>query len=90
MEGTAPTLVSLGFPGVSAGKESVCRAGDLGSIPGLGRSPGGGPGSTLQYSRLENSKDRGAWKVTIHGVTKSRIRLMAEQSTAVTTNKGWF
>ena len=44
---------------------------DMGSIPGLGRSPGEGNGSPLQYSRLENSKDRGAWWATIHGITKS-------------------
>ena len=48
-----------GFPGGSEGKESACIAGDLGSIPGLGRCPGGGHGSPLQYSRLENPMDRG-------------------------------
>ena len=47
----------LGFPGVSAGKESTCNVGDLGSIPGLGRSPGEGNGYPLQYSGLENSMD---------------------------------
>ena len=47
----------MGFPGGSAGKESACNAGDLGSIPGLGRSPGGGKGYPLQYSGLENSMD---------------------------------
>ena len=47
-------------------------AGDLGSIPGLGRSPGGGHGNSLQYSCLENSMDRGAWRSMVHGVTKSR------------------
>ena len=47
----------LGFPGGSAGKESTCNAGDLGSIPGLGRSPGEGNGYPLQYSDLENSMD---------------------------------
>ena len=46
-----------GFPGGSAGKESICNAGDLGSIPGLGRSPGEGKGNPFQYSGLENSKD---------------------------------
>ena len=50
-----------GFPGGSAGKESASKAGDLGSIPGLGRSPGGGHGNPLQYSFLENPMDRGAW-----------------------------
>ena len=51
----------LGFPGGSDGKESVCNVGDLGSISGLGRSPGEGNGYPLQYSGLENSMDRGAW-----------------------------
>ena len=50
-----PTPVFLGFPGGSAGKESTCNAGDLGSIPGLGRSPGEGNGYPVQYSGLENS-----------------------------------
>ena len=50
----------LGFPGGLAGKESACSAEDLGSIPGLGRSPGGRHGNRLQYSRLENPMDRGA------------------------------
>ena len=51
------TPVLLGFPGGSAGKESTYNAGDLGSIPGLGRSPGEGNGYPLQYSGLENSMD---------------------------------
>ena len=50
-----------GFPGGSDGKASACNAGDLGSIPELGRSPGEGNGNPLQYSCLENSMDRGAW-----------------------------
>ena len=57
-----------------SGKESTCNAeatGDSGSIPGLGRSPGGGNGNPLQYSCLKNPMDRGAWWATIHGVTKS-------------------
>ena len=45
---------------------------DMGSIPGLGRSPGGGHGNPLQYSRLENLMDRGAWQATVHSVVKSR------------------
>ena len=57
-----------GFPGGSDGKEFACNAGDLGSIPGLGRSPG--HGNPLQYSCLENPMDRGAWWVTVHGVTE--------------------
>ena len=48
---------------------------DMGSIPGLGRSPGGGHGNPLQYSCLENSMDRGAWRATVHGVTKRQIGL---------------
>ena len=56
-------------------KESACNAGDLGSIPGSGRSPGGGNGNPLQYSCLENPKDRRAWGATVHGVTKSWTQL---------------
>ena len=58
----------------SDGKESACNAGDLSSIPGLGRSPGEGNGNPFQYSCLKNFMDRGAWRATIHGVTKSRTR----------------
>ena len=68
-----------GFPGSSAGKESVCNAGDLDSIPWLGRSSGGGQGNPLQYSYLENTHDRGAWQATVHGVAKSRTRLSTAQ-----------
>ena len=63
----------MGFPGGSAVKNSPADAGDtgdVGSIPGLGRSPGGGYGSTLQYSCLENPMDRGASQATVHGVAK--------------------
>ena len=60
-----------GFPCGSAGKESARNAGDLVSIPGLGRSPGEGKGYPLWYSGLENSMDRGAWQATVHGVSKS-------------------
>ena len=59
------------FRGGSDGKESACNAGDLGLIPGLGRSPGEGDNYPLQYFCLENSMDRGVWWVTVHGVTKS-------------------
>ena len=51
----------MGFPGSSAGKESTCNAGNPGSIPGLGRSPGEGNGHPLQYPGLENSMDREVW-----------------------------
>ena len=61
-----PTPVFLGFPGGSAGKESACNVGDLGSTPGLGRSPGEGKGYSLQFSGLENYMD-----CVVHGVTKS-------------------
>ena len=64
------TYFTLGFPCDSAGKESACNAGDLGSIPGLGRSPGEGKGYPLQYSGLENSTD-----CTVHEVSKSRTQL---------------
>ena len=65
----------LGFPGGSDGKESACNAGDPGSIPGSGRSPGEGNGNPLQYSCLENSKDTGAWQALVHGVAKSWTQL---------------
>ena len=62
----------LGLPGGSDGKESAGSAGDLGSIPGLGRSPRKENGYPLRYSCLENSMDTGAWQDTVHGVAKSR------------------
>ena len=73
----------LDFPGVSDNKESACsdskesacNAGDLGSIPGLGRSPGGGHGKPPQYSCLENPMDRVVWQATVRRVTKSWSRL---------------
>ena len=61
-----------GFPGGLGGKESACNAGDLGSIPRLGRSPGEGNGNPLQYSCLNNFIDRGARQTTVHGLAKSR------------------
>ena len=65
----------MGFPGGSDGKESTCNAGDLGSVPELGRSPGEGNGYPLQYSSLKNPTDGGACQATVHGVTKSRTGL---------------
>ena len=56
-------------------KESACNVGDPVLIPGSGRSPGEGNGNPLQYSRLENAMDRGAWQVTVGGVAKSWTRL---------------
>ena len=52
-------------------KESTCNAGDMDSIPRLGRSPGEGNGNPLQYSCLENPTDRGDWRAIVHGVAKS-------------------
>ena len=60
----------MGFPHSSVSKESACNAGDLGSIPGLGRSPGEGNGNPLQYSCLENPMDGGVWQATVHGVAR--------------------
>ena len=60
------------------GKEFACNAGDardMGLIPGSGRSPGGGKGNPLQYFRLENPMDKGAWRVTVHRVPKSQTQL---------------
>ena len=60
----------LSFPGGSVGKEYVCQCRRNGSIPGLGRSPGGGNGNTLQYSCRNISIDRGDWRAIVHGVAK--------------------
>ena len=68
----------LGFPGGSMAKNLCADAGDtgdVGSIPGSGRSPGVGNGTPLQNSCLENSTDRGAWWATVHGVAKYQTRL---------------
>ena len=64
-----------GFVGGLGGKESACSAGDLGSVPGSGRSPGEGNGNLLQYSCLENPMDRGAWWAVVHGVAESQTPL---------------
>ena len=60
-----------GFLGGSDGKACICNAGDRGSIPGWGISPGEGNGDPLQYTCLENPMDRGAWQATVHGVAES-------------------
>ena len=68
----------MSFPDGSTGKESACNKGDtrdLGWIPGSGRFPGGGDGTPLQYSCLENPMDGGAWWATVDGVVKIRTRL---------------
>ena len=68
-------LILKGFPGGSDGKESTCNAGEPGSIPGWGRSPGEGNSKPLQYSCLENPIDRGTLWATVHGLAKGRARL---------------
>ena len=65
-------LLTMDFPGGSDGKTSVYNAGDVGLIPGLGRSPGGGLGNPLQYPCLENPMDRGAWRTAVHEVARSQ------------------
>ena len=69
------TPVFLDFPGGSDSKEFACNVGDLGSIPELGRSFGGGHGNPLQYSCLEIPMDRGAWQAAVHGIAKGCTRL---------------
>ena len=68
----------MGFLGGSEGKASTCKAEDLGSVPGSGRSPGEGNDNPLQYSCLEISMDRGAWQAAVHVVTKSQAQLSDE------------
>ena len=67
-------LLDFGLPWWLSSKESACSAGDPGSIPGSGRSPGVGNSNPLQYSCLENSMDRGAWWATVHGFSKELDR----------------
>ena len=74
-KGQALHSVFLGFHGGSVGKELACNVGDLDSIPGLERSPEEGNGYPLQYSCLENPRDRGAWGATAHRVAQSQTRL---------------
>ena len=64
-----------GFPQWLRGKESACNAGEPGVIPGLGRFPGGGSSNPLQYSCLENPRDRGVWWATVHRLAKSWTQL---------------
>ena len=77
-------VISMAFLGGSDGKEPACNVGDLGSIPGLRRFPGGGNGNPLQYSCLENPTDRGTWWTAAHGFAKSD---MTEQLTHKHKNK---
>ena len=76
-----------GFPGGATGKESAYNAGDVGDvglIPGSGRSSGGGPGNSIQYSGWENPMDRGAWWATVYRVTQSQIQLKPLSMHAIT------
>ena len=68
-----PFYSKLGFPGGSVVRNPPAKAGDTDSIPGSGRSPGGGNDSSLQYSCLGNPMDRGAWWAIAYGVAKSQI-----------------
>ena len=72
-----PSILSC-FTGVSVVKNLPANAGDMGSIPGLGRSPGEGNGNPLQYFCLENSMDRRAWWARVHEVTKSLTQLSTD------------
>ena len=75
--------IILGFPGGSEDKASAWNVGDLGLIPGWGRSPGEGNGNPLQYSCLENPMDGGAWWATVHEVTKSWTQLSDFTTTTI-------
>ena len=75
------SAIQSDFPHHSVGKESVCSAGDPGSISGSGRSPGEGNSNPLQYSCLENPMDRGAWQATVHGVTRVGCNLSTSPHT---------
>ena len=72
------------FPPSSVSEKASCNAGDLGLIPGSGRFPGEENGNPLQYSCLEHSMDRGAWRATVHGVAKSQTWLSDQ-----TTSRAW-
>ena len=71
----------MGLPKWLSGRESTCQAGDEGSIPGLGRSPGERNGNPLQYSCLGNPMGRGALQATVHGVAKSQTQLSNKTTT---------
>ena len=79
----------MGFPGGSDGKEAACNAGDLGSVPGSGRSPGEGNGNPLLYSCLENSMGRVAWWVTVPGVTKRTEHAHTHTITYIKQSQGY-
>ena len=72
---SSPALAGWFFPSCLAVNNQLANPRDVGSVPGSGRSPGGGHGNPLQYSCLENPMDKGAWWATVHRVAKSRTRL---------------
>ena len=72
-----------------SGRESSCSAGDTGSIPGLGKSPGGGNDKPLQYSCLKSPMDRGVWRATVHGVTRSWTQLSTGLFTTLKSCPSW-
>ena len=82
-KGLATHPVFLGFPDDPDDKESTCNVGDLGSIPGLGRSPGEGNGNPLQCSCLENPRDGGAWWAVVYVVAQSRTGLKRLSSSSM-------
>ena len=80
----------MGFPGGSDGKESACSAGDPGSGPGSGRSPGGGHGTPLRCSCLENPMDRGAWRAAVLGVTKDTTEWLTYTNNGTPMIHQWY
>ena len=74
----AESYPSIGLPGQCSGKGSACQAGEVGSVPGSGGSPGEGSGDPFQYSCLGNPMHRGAWRTEVHGVTRVRYDLSTE------------
>jgi len=74
----------MGLPWWVSGKESVCKARDLGLIPESGRSPGKGNGTLLQYCCLKNPMDRGAWRAKVHGSQRVGYNLVTKQQETTT------
>ena len=81
---------STNFLCSSVGKESACNAGDPGSNPGSGRSPGEGNGNPLQYSCLENPTDRGAWQAIVHGIARVRHDLVTNHHHCSDEDNRWL
>ena len=85
-----PCLLPVGVSWWLSGKEHACNAGDMGLIPGLQRSPGGGNGNPLQYSCLEKPMGRGAWQATAHGVIMSETQLSKRLSMHLCSDGGVY